>query len=469
MIALIFLIAATPLPPLDFSTGKQDPWEGSGFHLAPGQARSLAGKTGLLHCTFRLPDNAAMLRFRAAAYRQAAADPKMPMDVVLEAPGRNYLPRLVHKEGKWVASEALDTPRREGELAEYLWKVDHLAGQRVRIILLDADSRPGSYLVCSGFELVTRDDVNATHFENDLRAVAEKHDLPPLRRYDSKHFLVYSNAEKRFTQGRIQDCERMHAAFFRHFRRKGFAVTPPAEKLMVAVFHTQQGFEAFLGLHPGAHVTGIYDTPTNRLLVYDFATNTHFLDTKRSLEEAAQKTPSEAERLGRSVLFARQLRDHRDDVNISTIMHEVSHQLCFNAGLLRRGRDTPAWLVEGLAMYCEPTTGGVWQGIGEANPMRSRVLKERKPFSLKDLVISDNWIRKTPLVEDVIAGYSQSWVLVRMLMQERPREMRKYLELIRERRAPEHRLADFAEAFGNFKTLEKRFQEYQDELANEEK
>jgi hypothetical protein len=200
-------------------------------------------------------------------------------------------------------------------------------------------------------------------------------------------------------------------------------------------------------------------------LVYDFATNTNFLSTKKSVEDAAKKTTSDVERLGRTVLFDRQLRDHRDDVNISTIMHEVSHQLCFNTGIMRRGRDNPAWLVEGLAMYCEPTTAGVWQGIGEDNPMRARVLKTRKPFPLKDLITSDDWVRKTPLVEDVVAGYSQSWALVRLLMQERPREMRKYLEVIRDRRTLDHRLADFGEAFGDFKTLEKRYLQYMDELA----
>jgi hypothetical protein len=256
----------------------------------------------------------------------------------------------------------------------------------------------------------------------------------------------------------------MHTAFFRHFRRKGFTVTPPAEKLMVAIFATQQGFEAFIGMHPGAHVTGMYHTPTNRLVVYDFGTNTSFLTTKKEIEDDTKRTRSDVDRMRRALTFERILRDHRNDTNVSTIMHEVSHQLSFNTGLLNRGGDVPAWLVEGMAMYCEPTVTGAWQGIGEPNPMRVKVLKEHRPFKLRQLISNDDWLRKSARVEDVVAGYSQSWALFRLLMEEQPKQLRNYMTTIYDRRTPDHRLADFGEAFGNVAELEKRYEAYLEKL-----
>ena len=461
MLASLLLLLATEPLNLDFSTGQLTGWTGTGFELRDGQLSSAAAKNGLLHYTFRLPANAAMLRFSAAVYRRELADPKKPMDILLEAPGREYVPRQIWREDRWAKSEAIAPAGEKGELSQYVWRVDKYAGKHVRIILIDADSRDGSYLVCTGFQLLTRDDVNQTHFENDIRAVCQKHDLPQPERYTSEHFLAYSNAARSFTQARLKDCERMYDAFFRHFRRKGFTLTPPQEKLMVAIFSTQQGFEAFIGHHPGAHVTGMYHTPSNRLVVYDYGTNTAFLLEKRELEEKAKRSASEGER---NFTVDRLWRQHRQDVNVSTLMHEVAHQLSFNTGLLRRGGDAPAWLIEGLAMYCEPTRAGVWQGIGQPNPLRTKMLKERRPFKLLQLLRNDDWLHKTARVEDVVAGYSQSWALFRFLMQEHPKELRQYLDLIRDRRTPEHRLADFTEVFGNPAALEKRYEEYVEEL-----
>jgi hypothetical protein len=445
------------LPNLDFSAGDLSHWEGTGFALAATTASSADrdGKTALLHRSFRLPADAAVLRFRAAAYRSAPAKPGATLDVVLEAAGREYLPRLVLNAGRWKKSPAIET----GELREYRWQVGGHAGKRVRIALVDGDARPGCHLVCSGFEIVTRDGVNARLFEDDMRSVHEKSGVPKARRFDSKHFMAFSNANQVFTEDRLRDCELLHGSFFKHFRRKGFDVREPNEKLMVAVFSSQRGFDAYLGQRLGPHVTGLYHTPTNRLVVYDYATNSAFLSTKKGADAAA-KTGTDLEKRGKSVAFDRFLRDRRDDVNVSTVMHEVAHQLSFNAGLLNREGDVPAWLAEGLAVYCESTSSGTWQGIGEPNPMRAAALRGRPVPRLRSLVQNDDWLRKPGTVEDVVAGYSASWLLFRLLIEERPKQLKRYLETIHARRTPEHRLADFVEAFGDFKRLEKRYEEY---------
>ena len=87
-----------------------------------------------------------------------------------------------------------------------------------------------------------------------------------------------------------------------------------------------------------------------------------------------KKSGSDLDRERRIVRFGRFVNEHRNDTNISTIMHEVAHQLSFNCGLLNRTSDVPVWLAEGLAVYCESTIGGAWQGVGEVNPQRAGVL-----------------------------------------------------------------------------------------------
>ena len=40
-------------------------------------------------------------------------------------------------------------------------------------------------------------------------------------------------------------------------------------------------------------------------------------------------------------------------VNLLALVHETTHLLCFNTGLLSRKANVPAWVSEGLATYVE--------------------------------------------------------------------------------------------------------------------
>jgi hypothetical protein len=245
--------------------------------------------------------------------------------------------------------------------------------------------------------------------------------------------------------------------------------------MMVAIFDSQSGFEAYLGKTLSSAVTGLYHTPSNRLLVYDYGTNRAFKAGAKKGEELVRSAPrSRGERDRLLLELSRRVRDHRDDTNISTIMHEVAHQLSFNGGLLNRRGDAPAWLVEGLACYCEAAVHGAWQGLGEPNPTRANVLagpaRGRGNFlPLLALVANDAWLHKAPDTKQALLGYSQSWALFSFLMREHPDRLRRYLALIYPRRTPEHRLTDFAQAFGaDLKRLEARYQAYLHEVVRQQ-
>jgi hypothetical protein len=477
--------AAAPAANLAFETGRLTDWEGEGFYLTAageGPARTFSAcsgdrgndrRTGLLHRTFTVPADAGVIRFSAAAVRPEGCKANADLDIVLEAAGRVYLPRQVRTAEGWKASPELLPPGPDGKPHEYQWDVSRYAGQRVRIALVDRDERADCYVVCGGFRTAAREDILGKEFAALMLKLTREHHLGPMERFDSQHFVAITNALDDYTEDRLNNCETIYSLFFDHFRAKGFTVREPAGKLMVAVFDTQDGFEAYLGTKMPAAITGIYHRGTNRLVVYDYATNRALLAMQRAGQQQANKIAGGLIRQRVLGSVNRQVKEHREDANIGTIMHEVAHQISFNGGLLNREGDVACWLAEGLATYCESTANGAWQGIGEPNPQRvgslAPIARGQAPFlPLKDLVGSDDWIRKAKTTEPVLQGYAQSWALFHLLMEERPQALRKYLELIYTRRTPDNRLADFVECFGDLTKLEARYQRYVRQLVSEQ-
>ncbi len=468
------------IPNLDLSGGKVLPWQGDGGKVVMlGTTRAFTtaddgtAKKAILHRTFTVPPGAVAIEFEAAAYRPEGVAAAESLDVVLEAAKREIVPRQVKQGEKWLPSVALLGPNGR-QLREYRWQLDAYVGKRVRIAVVDTDERAGCHVTTTGFRLVTRDDLEARTFTQDMRAIQEKHRLRTPTRYDSKHFMALSTAGIAHSEYRLENCETIYSLFFEHFRRRGFEARPPADKMMVAIFDTQDGLDAYLGQKIPSSVTGLYHPATNRLLVYDFGTNRAFTASVARATNEMKGGSSDLERERNQLALSRAVRDKRDDTNISTVMHEVAHQLSFNCGMLNRTGDVPVWLAEGLAVYCESTIKGAWQGIGEANPGRASVLRaasrgDASFIPLRDLVRNDDWIRKATRTEQIILGYSQSWALFRMLMDDRPRQFKAYLQLIHDRKTPEHRLTDFGTAFGSdLAKLEKRYRAYMRDLVRKE-
>jgi Protein of unknown function (DUF1570) len=468
---------------LDFRAASLAQWQGDGFYLtsATGHGPSLSfavcssdcgrqGRKALLYRTFVVPPNIGAIRFHAAAVRRSGCTADQRLDVVLEAAERRFRPKQVRTDSGWEAAPQL-LPLTSGKPREYQWNVADLAGQTIRLALLDEDDRPGCFVFCSGFRLVSRDEVNGREFTELMRKLTQDHKLSPMVRIDSKHFMAVGNADDEFIEERLYNCETIYDIFFQHFRKKGFTMREPKGRLMVAVFDTQAGFEAYLGHPMSTAVRGLYDTPTNRLVVYDFGQNRAFLDTKARGDQEARRVPTSLDRQRVISSFNRRAQDYRTDANIGTVMHEVAHQLSFNSGLLNRDGDVAVWLAEGLACYCESTNNGGWQGIGEPNSNRAATLaaalRAKAAFiPLRELVESDDWIRQASNTNQVVLGYAQSWALFSLLMEERPKDMKKYLALIYPRRTPEQRLADFTQVFGtDLAKWEKRYQGYLRDVA----
>jgi len=154
---------------------------------------------------------------------------------------------------------------------------------------------------------------------------------------------------------------------------------------------------------------------------------------------------------------------------VSTIVHEATHQIAFNCGLHQRYSDCPRWFSEGIAMYFETPdlrSSRGWRGIGEVNRIRlsrfRQYLRRRPPDSLKTLVQDDARFLDP---KQGLDAYAETWALTYFLIRQRPREYLEYLRRLSEKGPlledePEERLASFREVFGPIEPLDREFLRY---------
>jgi hypothetical protein len=427
--------------------------------------RGPEGRKATLHRTVAIPPGAGVIRFTAHVVRDKKCPVSDNIDVMLFGAGKRMIPKQVRNGAEWQPAATI-LPPENGRPREYVFDVHNYAGQTLRLALIDDDKRRDCFLVCGAFHVVPADEFDGREFGRFMHHLTTEHKLGAAARFESRHFLAYSNADDEFAAMRLNNCELIYDFFFEHFRKKGFKAYEPGSKLMVAIFDSQAGFEAYIGQRMPAVVTGLYHTKTNRLVVYDYGQNRAFEETKRLARQDAKRITSDLDRRRFIDTLNRRASEFRTEANIGTVMHEVAHQLSFNCGMLNRDGDTPFWVAEGLATYCEATENGAWQGIGEPNPERIMPLvapaRGQGPYiKLRDLLERDDWLKDT---KTALLAYAQSWALFKMLMEERPAQLRKFLELNYVRRTNDHRPADFAAAFGiEVERLELRYLEFMKE------
>ncbi|MFO0965580.1 MAG: DUF1570 domain-containing protein [Gemmataceae bacterium] len=464
------LLGQTPAN-LDLADGTLKGWDGSGFKIArlekAGGGFALSSddaanptREGMIRYVLRMPRNVSKLVFKAQAVTPAGVLPDARLDIVLAGDDEAAVPRHVRTAAGWAPAPRL-FGAVDGKALEYAWDVGDHQGRLMQIVLIDKDARPGCHLVASGFRFVKVDPFQVEDFTRYIVEIQGTAKLEPFARFDSKRFLALSNASEKFSMQTMRFCEIIYDLFFVHFQKKGFALKHPAQTLMLAVFDSPDGFEAYLKRKMPAGITGIYDQKTNRLVIYDLRTNRGLLAER----DKALKRPVPSDK-GR---YVDAVHAHFDEIakdfNVGTTMHEAAHQLSFNAGLLNRQGDVPAWLAEGLACYCEATDRGDWQAIGAANPgrindLRPSVAGKRPWIPLRTLLQSEEWLAGPQALQ----GYAQSWALFHMLMHEETPRLRAYLKAVYPRPFPEYRVQDFAAAFGDVGAFETRYQAYMRKL-----
>jgi hypothetical protein len=248
-----------------------------------------------------------------------------------------------------------------------------------------------------------------------IQARAKAAGLGGFRSSRTAHYLGIGDAPNGYRQQALKICAMLATAYEQHFRDKGFPVAFPPRRLTVIALAGKSSYAAFTGADPGP-VGGHYDLDTNRLVIFDF-------------------------RASRAELAA-----NAERVNTLTLVHEATHQLTFNTGLLDRRGDVPVCISEGLAMY-----GEVWRhlgrsDLGQLNVPRLQVIAESRRqaiswFPLRRLFVADDLLTDEQTRQ---LANAESWLLVYYLLRNRatlPR-LRHYLDALRARADAAHRLAD---------------------------
>lgn len=301
------------------------------------------------------------------------------------------------------------------------------------VIVQSARPRPSRRTALGGLLLTLLGHSRAVHADSpgdaERQSVAERARAAGLGRLEfvtSPRYLVMGDTPSSFLAQALKLCDALARDFLDHFEKKGLPVQPPGERLTVIVLSGPDAYAAYQGLEPGRADGGHYERGTNRLVMFD----------NRS-------------RGGASAGLAR--------ANTIALMHESTHQLAYNTGLLDRGADVPGWLSEGLAMYGEVRSPDGRNKVGAVNRERVLTLVDARSAgmgpSLAELLQGDDTL-DAPATEQ--AAYALSWLLVYHLLQtpERVESLRGYLRVIRTRHDSSRRAADVESAFGDTTRLE---------------
>lgn len=167
----------------------------------------------------------------------------------------------------------------------------------------------------------------------------------------------------------------------------------------------------------------------------------------------------------------RATRSDLERANQVTLIHEITHQLSFNTGLLNIRSDVPMIISEGLATLAEPGGNALIAGFGEVNQPRLgvmiQILKKNKKawIPLQDLIMNDRFF-DDPDDATVQMAYAQAWLFWDTLVaNSKTRErLSAYLQRIDRRLKPEYRLDDFTAVLGPVDAMERAMDNRQMQL-----
>lgn len=257
--------------------------------------------------------------------------------------------------------------------------------------------------------------------------------------YQSRHFIVLSNAPRDWTNQRLALLERTHFQFTRVMKIMGLEAVPPRHKLICILFADHTDYDEFARRTDKVEapwVAGYYASGSNRIVMYDDATGPTFSRAIQQIDEL-QKQAEEARRQARTADrsqteraqdYARRVREHadRESERIRSLIraasdakaiHEAAHLIAFNAGLQSRSRRYPFWLTEGLATGFE--TDNATGAFGPDHPFESREKEFDARMEAGELIPLAALVTLTDIEhyesEHAGAVYAQSYALFRYL------------------------------------------------------
>ncbi len=255
-----------------------------------------------------------------------------------------------------------------------------------------------------------------------VRGRAKSAGLGEFRVSRNEQYLAIGNAPDDFRGEALKILSGLARDYLAHFTSRKFDVQRPAGRMTLVILADRSSFGAYLGTEPDGLVGGVYDPDANDLAFFD---------------NRANGGPPGAEK-----------------DNTLVLIHEATHQLTFNTGLLNRKADIPLAIAEGLANYAEVRSpSGKPSRIGDVNARRLLGLRSRDPRTplklppVESLIRDDDRLRADDTRQ---VGYSEAWLLAHSLMQipKLQPKFKAYLKAMQQRADASHRIEDWREHLG---------------------
>lgn len=265
----------------------------------------------------------------------------------------------------------------------------------------------------------------------DLFIRFEQAELSKPKVERSERFVVVSNARAEFVRQVLHIAEDTALSYNRYISSGRMPVKFSDTRMTIIVLANAGQYNKFLGDEKSRNEGGHFDLDENWTVTFDHRGRTK--STKSVLERSNQVT----------------------------LIHEVTHQISYNSGLLNINADVPMLVSEGLATLAEPSGRALTAGFGQVNGPRVAVMSgiiKRNPkafIPLRDLISSDDafFAEDDPTLQ---MAYGQAWLFWDTVMNtaEYSGKMPVYLKRLEGRLKPDRRLDDFVASFGSTMKME---------------
>ncbi len=284
-----------------------------------------------------------------------------------------------------------------------------------------------------------------------------------FRTHSTKHYVLAYDTSREYAEWTSSLLEGLQKALVRYWKREGLKLKEPEFFLPIVIHRSYTAYQASArqdGVGPGA--VGYYSQKTNRVRMFDLTGS----------DELRAWSAGHGSRRGSRREIQQMLATPAAEPLVATIVHEATHQVAFNTGVMQRYADLPTWLVEGMAVYFEaPEAGSTrgWRGIGKVNYRRLATFQRNLPkwnnTTLLSLIATDKRLRD-PRTGG--AAYADAWALNYFLIKRHGDAYVAYVKELSKRKPLEEaypnakgpkaeavaRVAKFKEHFGDLEKLQ---------------
>lgn len=299
----------------------------------------------------------------------------------------------------------------------------------------------------------TRDDVPFKPLSGDELAKQLLGELPKgFEVYKTAHYVILHDTSKSYAQWCGAMLERFYTAFRTYWTNQKVALREPEFPLVAIIFADKQAYLKYAQATVGElndQIVAYFHPDANRMVMYDLT------GTAAGGRAGSKRIP-----ISQFLAMPDAAR------TISTVIHEATHQLTFNFGILARHVSCPVWFNEGLAVFFEApdlTKAKGWGTIGKVEPSRltqfRRYVPVRPANSLETLLAGDARFRDPKQAPD---AYAEAWALTYFFLQKHRKQYVQYMETLSKldplaEDKAETRMKQFQDVFGDVKALDREF------------